>query len=206
MQHSKDFRQEQIMERASTSISLEDPAAFEAAFTANFPHVHRYLARRVGSALADDLTAETFAIAFRRRQSFDPSLGGLRGWLFGIATNLLRAHWRDEQHLFALEARIVAEPGPPAESDDQALATWAAPHLARALGVLSRDQRDVLLLHTWAELSSQEIALALGLPAGTIRSRLSRARAELRDYLGNFDFDLWLFDENDVTNMKDHEK
>jgi RNA polymerase sigma factor (sigma-70 family) len=126
----------------------EDPQAFEVAFTANFQHVHRFLARRVGSALADDLAAETFAVAFRRRASFDPSLGEVRGWLFGIATNLLRAHWREEQHLLALEARIVSEPGrPPSESDDEVLARWVAPRLARALGLLSQNQRDVLLLH-----------------------------------------------------------
>lgn len=103
----------------------------------------------------------------------------------GIASNLLRAHWREEQQLLALEARIAGEPGPPGpESDEEALARWIAPHLARALGMLSQDRRDVLLLHVWAELSSEEIAVALGVPAGTVRSHLSRARAELRDYLG----------------------
>ena len=242
--------------------SLVEGQAFEAAFTANFQSVHRFLARRVGSALADDLAAETFAIAFRRRDSFDASLGEVRAWLFGITTNLLRAHWREEQHLFALEARIMGEPGPPmTENDDDALARWIAPRLARALGLLSQDQRDVLLLHAWAELSSEEIATivgepgppamesddkalarwlaprlarALGLlsqdqrdvlllhasaelsseeiatimgaPAGSIRSRLSRARAELRDYLGNFDFDLWLFDEQPTPTQEDPDR
>jgi RNA polymerase sigma-70 factor (ECF subfamily) len=186
--------------------SLTDSQAFEAAFTANFLYVHRFLARRVGSVLADDLAAETFAVAFRRRATFDPSLGEVRAWLFGITTNLLRAHWREEQHLLALEARIMGEPGPPAtEGDDEALARWVAPRLARALGLLSQDHRDVLLLHAWADLSSEEIASALGVPAGTIRSRLSRARAELRDYLGNFDFDLWLFDEPTPT-LEDPER
>jgi RNA polymerase sigma factor (sigma-70 family) len=187
--------------------SLEDPQVFEAVFAANFQRVHRFLARRVGSALADDLAAETFAVAFRRRQTFDPSLGHLLAWLFGIATNLLRAHWREEQHLLALEARIVGEPGSPATgSDDEALARWVAPHLARALGLLSQDQRDVLLLHAWADLSSEEIASSLGVPPGTIRSRLSRARAELRDYLGNFDFDLWLFDGKAAATLEDNER
>jgi RNA polymerase sigma-70 factor (ECF subfamily) len=185
----------------------EDPQAFEVAFTANFQHVHRFLARRVGSALADDLAAETFAVAFRRRASFDPSLGEVRGWLFGIATNLLRAHWREEQHLLALEARIVSEPGrPPSESDDEVLARWVAPRLARALGLLSQNQRDVLLLHAWPELSGEEIASALGVPAGTIRSRLSRARAELRHHLGDFDFDRWLFEEKDTPTLEERER
>jgi RNA polymerase sigma-70 factor (ECF subfamily) len=187
--------------------SLVEGEAFEAAFRANFQYVHRFLARRVGSGLADDLAAETFAIAFRRRDSFDASLGEVRAWLFGITSNLLRAHWREEQHLLALEARIVGEPGPPTtENDDDALARWIAPRLARALGLLSQDQRDVLLLHAWAELSSEEIATIMGVPAGTIRSRLSRARAELRDYLGSFDFDLWLFDEQTTPTQEDPER
>lgn len=187
--------------------SLVEDRPFEAAFTANFQYVHRFLARRVGSALADDLAAETFAVAFRRRESFDASLGEVRAWLFGITTNLLRAHWREEQHLLALEARIVGEPGPPmTENDDDALARWIAPRLARALGLLSQDQRDVLLLHAWAELSSEEIATIMGVPAGTIRSRLSRARAELRDYLGNFNFDLWLFDEQPTPTQEDPDR
>jgi RNA polymerase sigma factor (sigma-70 family) len=188
-----------------TGGPLADASCFEAVFVANFPYVHRFLARRVGTALADDLAAETFALAFRRRQSFDPALGSIRGWLFGIATNVLRAHWREEQHLLTLEARIVAESSSPAEAEDEALARWVAGRLARALGMLSQDQRDVLLLHAWADLSSEEIASSLGMSAGTIRSRLSRARARLRDYLGDFDFDLWIFDENSGPVMEDYE-
>ena len=92
------------------------------------------------------------------------------------------------------------------ESDDDALARWVAPYLARALGLLSQDQRNVLLLHAWADLSSEEIGSALGVPAGTIRSRLSRARAELRDYLGDFDFDRWLFHEKDAPTLEDRER
>ena len=76
----------------------------------------------------------------------------------------------------------------------------------RALGLLSQDQRDVLLLHAWADLSSEEIANIMSVPAGTIRSRLSRARGELRDYLGNFDFDLWLFDEQPTPTQEDPER
>jgi RNA polymerase sigma factor (sigma-70 family) len=183
---------------------IETPRTFEAAFEAHFPSIHRFLARRVGSALADDLAAETFVVAFRRRDSFDPSLGEMRPWLFGIATHLLRTHWREEQHLLALEARIAGEPSsPPADSDDEAVARWVAPYLARALGLLSQDQRNVLLLNAWADLSSEEIAFALGVPAGTVRSRLSRSRAELRDYLGSFDFDSWVFDEKKAPAQED---
>lgn len=186
---------------------IETSRTFEAAFESHFGAIHRFLARRVGSALADDLAAETFVVAFRKRGSFDPSLGEMRPWLFGIATNLLRTHWREEQHLLALEARIAGEPSsPPADSDDEAFARWVAPYLARALGLLSQDHRNVLLLNAWADLSGEEIAFALGVPAGTVRSRLSRSRAELRDYLGSFDFDSWVFDEKKAPAQEDTDR
>jgi RNA polymerase sigma factor (sigma-70 family) len=165
-------------------MPITDACSFEAAFSENFPSVHRFLARRVGSSLADDLAAETFALAYRRRVTYDPARGAVRPWLLGIATHLLRGHWREERRLLALEARLATQSrGATAGCDEAALADAVAPHLARALERLSGGERDVLLLHPWAELSSDEIAAALGLRAGTVRSRLSRARARLRDEL-----------------------
>lgn len=173
---------------------LGDSASFEAAFTQHFPAVHNYLARRVGSALADDLAAETFATAFRRRTSYDPGRASQRSWFFGIATNLLRAHWRAEQHALSLNARFATDEAAPERSADDALvAAWLAPRLAAALSLLPLQQREVLLLHSWAELSNDEIASALDIPLGTVKSRLSRGCAELRTVLGDFDFSLWVF-------------
>jgi RNA polymerase sigma factor (sigma-70 family) len=170
---------------------------FEAAFRQNFPAIYRFIARRVGAALAEDLAAETFATAYRRRRSFDPGQGSLRSWLYGIATNLMRSHWRAEQHLLALDARLKpeADVSDVADAvDHRVTAALLAPRLAAALGLLTRDQREVLLLHAWAELSHEEIAAALQVAPGTVRSRLSRARALLREQLGGFDFDLWEFE------------
>jgi RNA polymerase sigma-70 factor (ECF subfamily) len=70
--------QERRPDADEREASRAEPWSFEAVFVANFPHVHRFLARRVGTALADDLAAETFAVAFRRRQSYDPGLGSVR--------------------------------------------------------------------------------------------------------------------------------
>jgi RNA polymerase sigma factor (sigma-70 family) len=176
---------------------IADPEDFEAAFRQHFPSVYRFISRRVGPALAEDLAAETFTTAYRRRSCFEPGRGSLRSWLYGIATNLVRNHWRAEQHLLALDSRLVPEIDLPDSSDaaDQRItAALLAPRLAAALGLLTREQRDVLLLHAWAELSHEEIAAALGIGPGTARSRLSRARASLREQLGDFDFDLWVFD------------
>jgi RNA polymerase sigma-70 factor (ECF subfamily) len=118
----------------------------EIAFQQHFPSVFRFIARRVGTTLAEDLAAETFATAFRRRASFEPGRGTLRSWLYGIATDLVRNHWRAEQHLLALDARILpgADLSDNSDAIDQPLtAALLAPRLAAALGLLSRDQRDV---------------------------------------------------------------
>ncbi|HEY1915790.1 MAG TPA: RNA polymerase sigma factor [Streptosporangiaceae bacterium] len=179
---------------------ITDPDAFEAAFRTNFPPVYRFIARRVGAALAEDLAAETFAIAYRRRTQYEPTRGSLRSWLYGVANNLVRNHWRAEQHLLLLDARVVPEADLSADPDviDQRVtAALLAPRLAAALSQLGADQRDVLLLHAWAELSHDEIAAALQIAPGTARSRLSRARAVLREQLGDFDFNLWMFERPD---------
>jgi RNA polymerase sigma-70 factor (ECF subfamily) len=164
-----------------TGHSIVDRASFEAAFVANFAEIHCFLARRVGTGLADDLAAETFAVAFRRRASFDSSRGTIRPWLFGIAIMLLRAHRRDERRVLALASRVASQPSShTADIGDAATAAVLAPRLGDALNHLSHEQRDVLLLHAWGELSGDEIASALGMRAATVRSHLARARARLR--------------------------
>jgi RNA polymerase sigma-70 factor, ECF subfamily len=188
------------MERGQSAMGdgrIVDPADFEVAFEQHFPPIFRFISRRVGTALAEDLAAETFATAYRRRASFKPGRASLRSWLYGIATNLVRNHWRAEQHLLALDARLLPEIDLSDGSDaidQRVIAALLAPRLAAALGLLTQDQRDVLLLHAWAELSHEEIAAVLEIAPGTARSRLSRARAALREQLGDFDFDLWMFD------------
>jgi RNA polymerase sigma factor (sigma-70 family) len=176
--------------------SIAGPGEFEAAFQLHFSPVYRFIARRVGQALAEDLAAETFAIAYRRRARFEPARGSLRSWLYGIAANLVRNHWRAEQHMLALDARLVPETDVPdgtEAADRRVVAALLAPQLAAALGQLTSDQREALLLYAWAELSPEEIAAALEIAPGTARSRLSRARAALREQLGGFDFDEWTF-------------
>jgi RNA polymerase sigma-70 factor (ECF subfamily) len=179
---------------------IEAPADFEDAFREHFAPVYRFIARRVGTDLAEDLAAEAFATAYRRRASYDPGRGSLRSWLYGIATNIVREHWRDEQRLLELDARLASSGARPFEddaADSRVVAAMLAPRIAGALAALNREQRDVLLLHAWADLSHEEISAALGIANGTARSRLSRARAALRAALGEFDFTLWTFKEAD---------
>ena len=86
--------------------AIVEPADFEAAFRAHFAPVYRFIARRVGAALAEDLAAEAFATAYRRRASYEPARGSQRSWLYGIAANVVRGHWREEQQLLELDARL----------------------------------------------------------------------------------------------------
>lgn len=163
--------------------SLTDPAAFSPIFTRHFSPVYAYLARRVGSDVADDLTAQVFVVAFERRQAFRPYQGSARPWLYRIATTLLANHRRAEQRLLRLAARLGDERTRAHEhsgADDQALADLDLQRAAAAIADLEPSQRDVLLLHTWAGLGYEEIAIALDVPVGTVRSRLWRARQGVR--------------------------
>jgi RNA polymerase sigma-70 factor (ECF subfamily) len=170
---------------AIIAASGGDPALFGEIFDRHSAAINRYLTRRLGASDGEDLTAETFVIAFRSRRRYDGSVEDARPWLFGIAANLLRRHWRTEQRRLRAYARTgvdpVADEIPDAERRLDAAA--AGPQLARALASISADDREVLLLFAWADLSYEQIALALEIPAGTVRSRLSRARKQLREQL-----------------------
>ena len=164
--------------------SRDSPRAFGDLFRRHHVAVWRYIARRAGVETADEVMAETFLVAFERRDRFDHAYTDARPWLFGIATTLLAAHRRREaRHLHAL-ARAAER-----EDDDGGLGQVAARVDASAdvrwiavrVRALSEGDRDVLLLHAWADLTTEQIATALNIPVGTVWSRLSRARKALRE-------------------------
>lgn len=166
------------------AASVDDPNAFEVVFDRHFDLIFRYLRRRVGRQRAEELAAETFAQALASRARFDPSYEDARPWLFGIAVNLLRHHHRREERELRAYARTGADPLSVEESSLARLdaeSVW--PLVAEALAELSPIEREALLLYAWAELSYGEIALALEIPAGTVRSRLNRARRRLGELL-----------------------
>lgn len=168
-----------LSDGAVIAASIIRPEAFATIFDRHYRAVHRYLARRVGTGLADDLAASAFAVAFEQRHRFRIEAGIARPWLFGIATNLIRAHHRAEQRLLETLAGLGAELATGevgAGADDQR-------DLATALAELPIEQRDVLLLLAWGELTYEEIAGTLAIPLGTVRSRLARARGHLRTRL-----------------------
>jgi RNA polymerase sigma factor (sigma-70 family) len=168
--------------------SLEQPEAFAELYDRHAAPLHRYVARRLGPQLAEDITAETFTAAFRRRAHYRAEYTDARPWLYGIAANLIGRHRRSEVRMLRALARSHTPAMAVGDGDDHAIderlcAAAAGPALARALAGLPADQRDVLLLFAWAELSYDEIAAALELPVGTVRSRLSRARQRMQDAL-----------------------
>jgi RNA polymerase sigma factor (sigma-70 family) len=162
-----------------------DEAALTQLYDEHARDLHRYLARRLTPAAADDVVAETFLVAWKQRRRFDPSRGAPRAWLFGIATNLLRRHARTEAATLRALARSAGRADRPEPTDvaSRVDATRAGPVLAAALATLRREERDVLLLVAWAGLRPAEIAAALNIDDGTVRTRLHRARTKLRTCL-----------------------
>lgn len=165
--------------------SLERPEAFGEVFVRHARELHRFLSRRLGD-LADDLLGELFAVAFERRASYRAELADARPWLYGIAANLVRRHHRAEATRYRALARV---PLALVALDSSHVAVTSAdaaalrPRLANALAALKAADRDVLLLMAWGQLDQAEVAAALGVPLGTVRSRLHRARQQLRPVL-----------------------
>jgi RNA polymerase sigma-70 factor (ECF subfamily) len=168
--------------------SRADPECFATLFDRYFVALHGYAARRLGGVGGDDVAAETFLVAFRQRDRFDPGRGTVRAWLYGIATNLIREHRRAEERGYRACARAAAEPAYSTDldrADARVTAQAARDGLVSALADLPPGDRDVLLLVVWGLLSHDEVACALGIPVGTVGSRLHRARKRLRAALND---------------------
>lgn len=176
------------------AVSREDPGSFGLLFDRHVERIYAYIVRRVGPSLAEELTAETFAKAFAQRSRFVPLRDGAGPWLYGIATNLIHNARRAERRRLAAYERTW--PHPPVADDefDRADARIDADRtgqrLVAALLRLSPGDRDALLLFAWQELSYEEIAVALGIPSGTVASRINRARRRLRSSLDAVGHDL----------------
>jgi len=175
---------------AVVESSWREPERFAVLFDRHAPHIHRYLARRAGRQAADDLVAETFLAAFAKRDRYDLGHPDARPWLYGIATNLAGQHRRGEARQYRITQRAVAEPEVPDHADRVAAGVTAQAMRAlldAALAALPAGDRDVLLLIAWEQLTYQEVSRALAIPAGTVRSRLHRARAKVRQVLAGTD-------------------
>lgn len=173
-----------LIERAKRA-----PEHFTAIFDRHYQKIYAYVAGRLGPDLAEDVASETFLTAFDRRDSYDADRGDARPWLYGIASNLVARHVRAESRRYKALARAGGQSVGEVDGHADAVAgrldaAAVRGRLAEALRRLPEPVRAVLLLVAWAGLNQQEAAEALGIPAGTARSRLHRARQEMREALG----------------------
>ena len=165
--------------------SAENPELFAALFDRHARGLLAYARGRIGTDHADDVVSETFLVAFRRRKDFDSRWDSAKPWLYGIATRLIRKlshrEWANQAAVRSVtaEGNVSSDGALPAAElrlDAQARLASLQPRIA----ALPPKEREALLLYAWGGLSYQEIARALGVPIGTVRSRLNRARRALQ--------------------------
>jgi RNA polymerase sigma factor (sigma-70 family) len=166
--------------------SWAEPEQFAVLFDRYAPLIHRYAARRIGAEAAEDLVAETFLTAFGKRRRYDIGYPDARPWLYGIATKLVGQHRRDELRQYRIRQAALPDLDAPGHAERVAVSVTAhgmRSELTAALAALPGGERDVLVLIAWEQFSYDETARALGIPPGTVRSRLHRARSKLRGAL-----------------------
>jgi len=165
--------------------SLDMPEAFGLIYDRHAGALLRFLGRRASAKVAEGLLGELFRIAFEGRRRFDASRPSALPWLYGIGANLLAKQRRAEARWLRASARMAAR----LDAADRRASASALdarvlfPRVAHAIDGLPDNEREALLLFAWEELSYQSMAEALDVPIGTVRSRLSRARARLRELL-----------------------
>lgn len=165
--------------------SLDEPGLFEVIFDRHYDLVRMYAQRRVGMDDGQEIASSTFEQAFTQRMRFDADRSSsARPWLVGIANNLIRRHLRHEdvrrRHWPLSIAMDRSTTGPEPDLDGMA-AHQRMPAIRSALAALSEDDRETFLLVVLAELSYEDVGRIVGVPIGTVRSRISRVRRRLRE-------------------------
>lgn len=167
--------------------SLTRPAAFAGIFDRHAATLAGYCRRRLGRVDAEDALAETFRIAFETRHRFDRSRHSALPWLYGIAAHLIMKQRRGVfrrgravDRLQVVTDRRIEVPFDEALADHDTN-TDLLVRVRALMDDLSPTDREVLVLYAWEGLSYDEIAEAVGVPVGTVRSRLNRVRGRLRE-------------------------
>lgn len=165
-----------------------EPQAFEQLFDRHTNAIFTFCLRRTGDrSAAEDLMSATFLHAWRRRADMRPATAGPVPWLYGIAANLVRRHLRGVGRSHRGLGRLPI-PSPELDpSEEIAGRVDDARRVERAVDALNslpESDQELFVLCVWQQLSYSEAAAALGVPVGTVRSRLSRARGRLRLALG----------------------
>jgi RNA polymerase sigma-70 factor (ECF subfamily) len=160
-----------------------DPEAFGELYERHARSVFAFCARRTGDlTLAEDLTSVVFLEAWRRRRSVQPHGSSALPWLLGTANNVVRNQRRSLRRHHAALSRLSVNGASPSGEDEvigrvDAQRTLSA--ALRAIDGLPPEQRDAVNLVLWSGLSYEDAAQALGIPVGTVRSRVARARTRL---------------------------
>lgn len=173
-------------------VSLVEPVRFAGIFDRHIDAIRRYVTRRLGQR-GDDVVSEVFRIAFERRDTFRTEAGSALPWLYGIAANLVRRDRRSTSRgIAALERlgrRAPVTIDPLLDLDSRLDAENDVHDLRAALLSLREEEREVLLLVAWEELSPSEAAAVLGIDPQTARSRLHRARQHIRQQIERSELD-----------------
>jgi RNA polymerase sigma-70 factor (ECF subfamily) len=146
-------------------------ARFDAVFRLSYQRVLAYCLRRAPEPMAHDATAEVFAVAWRRRRDL-PDDDGAVPWLLAIARRVLANEMRGARRRDRLAMTVAAEPDPSADASDFPVTS--------ALDDLPEDDREVLRLVYWDDLSHAEIAQVLGISVNAVGVRAHRARARVK--------------------------
>lgn len=160
-----------------------DANAFGLLFERHHKAIYNFCFRRLGDwSVAEDTLSLVFLVAWRRRAKAPPEK--ILPWLYGIATNVIRNQRRAErrfrkalEHLRESQRELVPDEGAEMLREDERVMR----HLLGLLTRLPQREQDVFVLCTWMGLSYEDAAFALGVPIGTVRSRLARARGHLRE-------------------------
>ncbi|MBE7954927.1 sigma-70 family RNA polymerase sigma factor [Microbacterium sp. R1] len=164
--------------------SLQHPAVFAELFDRHARAVNAFATYRIGRHAAEDVLSETFLVAFRRRADFDTDVESAAPWLLGIASRLIRRHRSVEaKHWRSFAASVSQQDHSSLGGLDDAMSRVDAEREVRSLktriAALAPKDRETLLLYAWQGLTYEEIAVALAVPVGTVRSRLNRVRTRL---------------------------
>lgn len=156
-------------------------------FERHFSAVFGFVGASTAADKADDIASEVFVRAFRDRDRYNPEYKSAKPWLFGIAANLIADHYRSQARQSRAYRRVFARDAGDAGFEDDVSgrvdAQAVSPLLHRAMGSLRSQERAVVTLFVLENMSYTEVAAALEIPEGTVRSRLSRARRRLRNLI-----------------------
>lgn len=170
---------------ATRNVAELDAATFQRVYEGFRLSIHRYVVARIGPAAAEDVTAEVFVAAWRSRTRYDASRhdGNVEPWLMGIATKIVSRHRASERRW--LEACRAGSILPSEDADEvegvetRLDATTLHRQLVAALAHLPARERLPLVMHIVSGMEYEAIATSLGIPVGTVRSRISRGRTRL---------------------------